>query len=185
MSVIRRSMIACFLAAAMPMAAIADDMRTPPFTDDELVMISVMQQRGTPDFVMLNEKQGLIKLIRNGRVELASPAASGAVKGDDASVNPRVTPAGIFPLRDFNDNKYIQYYRSGQDAYMIHPTTPNRDRLLAEKKPERFRASEGCIAVPRPVFKAIREFLSHEAKPVLVVLPEEQSVRSLLGMSPK
>lgn len=147
-------------------------------------MIAAMAEQGTTAFVMLNEKQGLIKLIRNGQVELSSPAASGAVKGDDVH-NPRVTPAGIFPLTDFNDGKYIKYFLIGKEAYFIHPTTPHRDALLAEKNPDKFRASEGCIAVPRPVFAAIRVFLKQGDKPTLVVLPEEQSVRSMLGMVPK
>lgn len=181
----RSAMIAFFLAATMPLAASAGDVYVPQPTDDERLMISTMLERGVPNFIMLNEKQGLIKLIQNGRLFLVSPAASGAVKGDDAEKNPRVTPAGIFPLTDFNDGKYIEYYALGKNAYLIHATTPRRDSLLMEKNPNKFRASEGCIAVPREVFVQIRSFLKQNSNPTLVVLPEERDVSAMLGLAKK
>lgn len=182
MPVTRRSTIAFFLAATLPVKAFASEAYVPPLTDDERLTIATMLDRGVSSFLMLNEKQGLMKLIRDGRVYLVSPAASGAVKGDDANRNPRVTPAGVFPLTDYGDDKYIEYYALGRSAYLIHPTTPRRDSLLEGGNPDRFRASEGCIAVPRPVFDRILNFLRRDGGRILVVLPEEQNIRLTLGL---
>ena len=169
----------------MPIVASAADAYVPQLTDDERLMMLTMTQRGIPNFILLNEKQGLIKLIQNGRLFMVSPAASGAIKGDDAEKNPRVTPAGIFPLTDFNDGKYIEYYSLGKNAYFIHATTPRRDNLLMEKNPDKFRASEGCIAVPREFFVQIRNFLKQNSNPTLVVLPEERDVSAMLRLTKK
>lgn len=153
-------------------------------TPDEARLFSVMKERNISDFIVMNEKTATIKYIEAGQVALVSPAISGRAKGDNPEINPSVTPAGIFPLRDVENSNHILFLAHRQSAYLIHPSNGGaKQKLFQNKNPDKLRASNGCIAVPKAVFEIFKDISKdnrNKGNPLLVVLPEEEGIASFL-----
>ncbi|HNS45387.1 MAG TPA: hypothetical protein PKH37_09180, partial [Alphaproteobacteria bacterium] len=119
MKLLRASIIGLFLSATSASHAVE---KIPVIETIEDQAISAMVSRNIKNFLVMNEKTGTLKFIRDGKVYLTSPAISGSVKGDDVTKDTSVTRSGIFILQHIPDKNSFEYFRHGSDVYLVHPS---------------------------------------------------------------
>lgn len=174
-----------FLTATVfaPLLSAATSDFTPP-TQEESFAITAMRGMGLQDFVIMNKRSGQLHLVKDGDVFLTTPAISGKTKGDKIRDDGMVTPAGLHTLQPFGDED-ILYKRDGHSAYLIHSTSPARQKRFSSRDVNNLRASAGCIGVPSvvlPVIRAAIEPKNGHSPVFLVVLPDFGSIRDYLAM---
>lgn len=131
---------------------------------DEQKTIGFMKERGIEHFQMLNKKRGQILFISYSEIIHTTPALSGRIKGDKHREDLGTTPAGIYILRPYGDNKSIgfEHVDGTKIDYAIHtipePLKQSRGQRLESNQPDWQRISAGCVNVSQDTINIILAF---------------------------
>lgn len=190
----RKTIIGLFSMLAMPSLVYANE-RTP---DDKVSGLefssNYMASFGIKKFLLLDKKEGHLKLVIDGQVTKSFSALSGKISADNSGKF--ITPAGIFAILRPID---LSHPKSGmifddrpQDSFLaIHRVIDvkgqKRPERLLSAKAEFKRISDGCINLSYSNFDEAADFVLEAMsfnssggiiKPAyMIVLPEQSSLQ--------
>lgn len=186
-----------FAAAALPSAFAADK----NLDAEEKLAVQFFKTRGIHQFLLLNKRKAHVLGINDGAIAFSAPVLVGKIKGDFALASLGATPAGLFPLAIYGptEDSYIVYKKVGDSSYSLHPvldiTGQNRNTRIASNKVGDNRISSGCVNMrPDDYWKIAKDYVLGEPQtytdmdgvtqtaPVLVILPEQTSVRKFFNI---
>ncbi len=188
-------------AACVPTTAADRPAPVSPQAGELIRWVVRTRNHGSRPFAIVDKREARIHLFdRAGREQGSSSVLLGQAVGDDMAPDvgehaqagrvpfeERTTPAGRFvtePGRNLTGEPVVWvHYESAFAIHRLRTGTSYKERLqrLASTSPGDKRASLGCVIVPESFYLGVVQRLLGEGPAVVYVMPENGSMRELLG----